>query len=192
MAMIGNVTRWPADAAGRLKEAALVLFAERGFDAVTVGDIAQAAGVTERTFFRYFADKREVLFADQGAYQAHFLDALARSEATAPMELVAAALHGGAEFFTDQRRPEAKVRRRVIESSPALRERESLKRAALAEALTAALIARGIPSVSASLAAESGSAAFSVALTGWLAAPDERAFADVLDDALGELRTLLG
>ena len=185
------MARWMANAEGRLKQAAVDLFIERGFDNVTVGDIAQAAGVTERTFFRYFADKREVLFVDQGAYQAHFLDALADSDAVAPMRLIEDALHGGAAFFPEERRPWARTRQRVIDSSAALQERESLKRTALTDALAAALVGRGVSPVVAALAAHSGVATFSTAFAGWLADEETRTFRELLDDALRELKNLL-
>jgi len=185
------MTRWLGDSEGRLKQAAIDLFAARGFDAVTVADIAEAAGVTERTFFRYFADKREVLFTDHDAYHAHFLDALAVSGETTPMGLVEAALRGGAGFFPETRRPMSRARQRVIDSSPALRERESLKRTGLAEALVAALVARGVAPMAAALAAQSGTAAFYVAFATWTADGETRTFPELLDDALAELKSLL-
>ena len=59
--------RWEPDARGRLVKAAMELYGERGFEQTTVAEIAERAGLTERTFFRHFADKREVLFAGAGA-----------------------------------------------------------------------------------------------------------------------------
>lgn len=185
------MARWAADAEGRLRQAAIELFARRGFDAVTVADIAQAAGVTERTFFRYFADKREVLFTNQDAYHARFLEGLAASLATSPMALVEAALRGGAAFFAEERRPFSRARQQVIDSSSALTERESLKRATTTEAIAAGLVARGIPRVAATLAAQSGSAAFHVAFAAWIAEGEARTFAELLDDALSQLRGVL-
>jgi hypothetical protein len=58
-----DMTRWEPNARGRLEQAALALYGERGFENTTVAEIAARAGLTERTFFRHFADKREVLFA---------------------------------------------------------------------------------------------------------------------------------
>jgi AcrR family transcriptional regulator len=184
------MARWLADSENRLKQAAIDLFGERGFDEVTVSDIAAAAGVTERTFFRYFADKREVLFTNQDEYQAHFLEALDASAERAPMSLVETAFRGGAAFFPDERRPLSRGRQRVIDSSPALQERESLKRASLVDALTSALTARGVSPLTASLAAQSGSAAFHAAFVAWLADGETRSFPEILDEALEELRNL--
>jgi AcrR family transcriptional regulator len=168
------------------------LFAEHGFEAITVSDIAAATGVTERTFFRYFADKKEVLFADQGQYERGFLDALAASDATAPLALVDAALHGGGAFFDEERRPYARARQRVIDSSPALSEREAHKREGVAAALTDALVERGFAVDTATLAAQSGGAAFHLAFTGWVADGETRSFDDLLESSLARLRDLLG
>jgi len=184
------VARWTAGSEARLKRAAIDLFVERGFDHVTVGEIAEAVGVTERTFFRYFADKREVLFVDQTVYHAHFLDALAASDATEPVRLIEDALRGGAEFFPEERRPQSRARQKVIDSSPALQERESLKRVALADALAAALVARGTTPVTAGLAAHSGAAAFHIAFAAWIDDGSTRTFPEVLDDALREMKSL--
>ncbi|MBD8104577.1 MULTISPECIES: TetR family transcriptional regulator [unclassified Plantibacter] len=186
------MARWQADTEGRLKLAAIELFGTHGFEAVTVSDIAAAVGVTERTFFRYFTDKREVLFTNQDDYQARFLDALLASEATAPMTLVEAALHGGAAFFADERRPWSRARQRIVDSSAALMERESLKRSSLTDALTTALIAKGVAPVPAALAAQSGSAAFHLAFAAWIADDETRSFTELLDDVLADLRALLG
>lgn len=185
------MARWTADSEGRLKQAAIALFLERGFDDVTVGEIAEVVGVTERTFFRYFADKREVLFVDQAAYHAHFLDALVVSKETAPMALIEDALHGGAEFFPEKRRPLSRTRQKIIDSSPGLLERESRKRASLTEALGAALAARGIAPLAAALAAQSGAAVFYIAFAFWIAEGETRAFSELLDAALLELRALV-
>lgn len=191
MSMMGGMARWAAGSEGKLKQAAMDLFLQRGFDDVTVGEIAQAVGVTERTFFRYFADKREVLFVDQAAYHAHFLDALAASDEATPMALVEDALRGGAEFFPEERRPLSRTRQKIIDSSAALSERESLKRASLTEALTAALAARGIAPLRAALAAHSGSAVFHIAFAAWIAEGETRTFLELLDSALRELKTLI-
>jgi AcrR family transcriptional regulator len=185
------MTRWTADSEGRLKQAAIDLFLDRGFDDVTVGDIAQAVGVTERTFFRYFADKREVLFVDQVAYQDYFLDALAVSSSTAPMALIEDALRGGAEFFPEERRPHSRTRQKILDSSLGLLERESLKRASLTEALGTALTARGIAPLTAALAAQSGAAVFYIAFAAWIAEGETRTFMELLDVAIFELKKLI-
>ncbi len=190
MGSMGGMARWAADSEGRLRQAAIDLFIEHGFDDVTVGEIAQAVGVTERTFFRYFADKREVLFVDQDVYHAHFVDALAVSEALTPMALIEDALGGGAEFFPEERRPQSRIRQKIIDSSPALLERESLKRASLTQALTAALTSRGIAPLTAALAAQSGVSVFYIAFVAWIAEGETRTFVELLATATRELKNL--
>src|SRR5215217_8219895 len=92
------MARWEPNAEGRLREAAMELFAERGYEQTTVADIAERAGLTSRTFFRYFADKREVLFSSKEAFEQPLVDALEAAPAGAPpMAAVAAALDAFAE-----------------------------------------------------------------------------------------------
>ena len=93
----GRVSRWEPNARGRLEQAALQLYVERGFEQTTVAEIAARAGLTERTFFRHFADKREVLFGGAGALQELMVSALASAPASAaPIDAVAAALEAAA------------------------------------------------------------------------------------------------
>src|SRR3954454_15892638 len=100
------MVRWEPGGAARLQQAALELFASRGFEQTTVADIAQASGLTERTFYRHFGDKREVLFYGQDHFVQLFLDGVNAAPANATaMELVAAAIAGAAESFPDERRP---------------------------------------------------------------------------------------
>src|SRR4051812_6525431 len=110
IAMIGGVSRWEPDAQGRLQAAALELFEERGFEQTTVEDIATRAGLTKRTFFRHFADKREVLFGGGEDFRAAFVDALAAAPVDAsPMDAVASSLQAGGALLQD-RRPFARRR----------------------------------------------------------------------------------
>src|SRR3954454_13695896 len=159
--------RWEPDAAGRLREAAMALYAERGYERTTVAEIAARAGVTARTFFRHFADKREVLFAGSSELQDRLVAALesAPAEATA-MQAVAAALDEAAELL-GQSREHARRRQAVINSHAELRERELIKLAALAAALAGALRRRGVPEPDASLAAEAGIVVLRVAFERW-------------------------
>src|SRR3984957_96505 len=118
-----SMVRWEPDARGRLGQAAFQLFAERGFEQVTVAEIAERAGLTERTFLRYFADKREVLFAGAGGFQDLFASTAARAPApAAPIDAVTGALYAAAAMFTAH---EDGVRRRsaIIAAHPDLRER---------------------------------------------------------------------
>lgn len=186
------MVRWEPGAKERLQLAALRLYLDRGFDRTTVQDIAQEAGLTERTFFRHFADKREVLFQGQQQYVAEFLRGIREApEGTAAFDLVVAALTAGAGFFPDERRPWSRQRQVVIDATPALQERESLKRAALGDVLTTALQERGIPDPDARLAAESGSLAFHVAFRAWLAEDEVRSLRDVQQEVLHRLMAIV-
>src|SRR5689334_23125609 len=100
IATLGPMGRWEPNASGRLRDAALEVFLERGFEGATVAEISQRAGVTSRTFFRYFADKREVLFGGSAALQAAFEHAVAEApRAATPIDAVAAALDAGAALI---------------------------------------------------------------------------------------------
>src|SRR5689334_608251 len=119
------VGRWEPDAKSRLERAALELFAEHGFEQTTVAEIAERAGVTARTFFRHFSDKREVLFAGQEGLTAAFVSAIAAAPPDAsPSALVARALDGLARFFPAERRDFARRRHAVVAAHPGLQERE--------------------------------------------------------------------
>jgi AcrR family transcriptional regulator len=182
--------RWEPDARGRLAGAALALYAERGFDQTTVADIAERAGVTERTFFRYFADKREVLFDGSGALQESVVDSIAAAPASVPpIEAVASAMENTASFFRD-RHDYARQRAAVIASNPDLQERELLKLATLGAAAAEALRARGVAEPAASLAAETGVTIFKVGFERWIGDASSADFAQCIRDALAQLRAL--
>ena len=145
------MARWEPNASERLAVAALDLFAERGYENTTVIDIAQRAGLTKSTFFRHFADKREVLFGD-GSMNGLLADAIAAAPAAAaPLDAVAHALDAiGRRAFTSARRGFVARRRAVIAANPELREREALKGLGLTASMTAALSRRGVPDLTAS------------------------------------------
>jgi len=125
--MIGGMGRWEPNARGRLEQAALELYVERGFEQTTVAEIAERAGLTERTFFRYFADKREVLFAGADTLRDLMVGALAGApEPAAPIEAVAAALQT-AGVLLQERREYARQRQAVIAGNAGLQERELIK-----------------------------------------------------------------
>jgi AcrR family transcriptional regulator len=156
--------RWEPNARGRLEQAALDLYVERGFEQTTVAEIAERAGLTERTFFRHFADKREVLFAGAGALQELLETAVAGApDSVTPLEAVAAALEAAGALL-QERREYSRRRQAVINANPALQERELIKLAALASALADALRRRGVTEPAASLAAEAGVAVFRIAI----------------------------
>ena len=183
----GAVGRWTPDARGRLERAALELFVEQGFAVTTVPQITERAGLTTRTFFRHFADKREVFFAGD-----EIPEMARRMLEQAPPELDPVTLlrHGlrqvGRERF-DGHRAEVRRRRDVILAEPALRERDMQKRDDLVRILRPALLARGVDPLGAALLAETTVAVLHVALESWLAEPVDRAFGDVSDECFRRL-----
>src|SRR5271165_631029 len=132
------MTRWEPNARGRLAQAALELYGECGFEQTTVAAIAERAGLTERTFFRHFADKREVLFGGAAELQSRLVEGVAAAPAdAAPIEVVAAALRTIGPMF-EQRRSFARQRQELIAANPDLQERELIKLATLAAAVATA------------------------------------------------------
>ncbi|WP_067467008.1 TetR family transcriptional regulator [Nocardia amamiensis] len=159
--------RWEPNARGRLELAALELYAERGFEQTTVAEIAKRAGLTERTFYRHFADKREVLFSGGTALQDVLVDTVARApDSAAPIEATAAAVEAVGAVL-EERREFSRQRQAVIDANTELRERELIKLASLAAAVAGALRERGVAEPAAHLAAETGIAVFRVAVRRW-------------------------
>ena len=159
------------DARRRLREAAVELFDERGYDATTTAEIAAKAGVTERTFFRHFPDKREALFDGEEAFGA----ALSAGVAAAPEGLDAMgallwAFRSVEQVLEDNRRF-SEPRQKVIARTPALQERVLTKSAGLTKALSSALRRRGIEDGLAAFAAQVGMAAFNHAANAWFEDP---------------------
>jgi AcrR family transcriptional regulator len=184
------MSRWEPDARGRLAQAAIELYVERGFEQTTVADIAARAGLTERTFFRHFADKREVLFAGQDEFQALFVDVLVGAPADAtPLATVELALYAAADNF-EPRRAWSVERNKVIAANPGLRERELIKLANLTEAIAAALRERGVSEPTASLTAQSGIAVFHVGFQTWIAAEKSRTFSRIITESLAALKSV--
>ncbi|WGL52358.1 TetR family transcriptional regulator [Nocardioides sp. BP30] len=182
--------RWEPGARGRMIEAAIDLFAERGFEQTTAGDIAERAGVTERTFFRHFSDKREVLFAGTDEMQRAVTEAIAgAADGVSPLDAAMAGMRAFGEAL-EERGEHAVRRSRIVAANPALRERELLKLAAMTDLVAGDLRARGVEDLIASLAAQSAVAAFHVAFAGWLADAAARPFRELLDQADAALRTL--
>ena len=182
--------RWEPNALGRLERAALELYLERGFDQTSVAEIAERAGLTERTFYRHYADKREVLFAGSTAFQDLFVDAVARApQAAGPMEAVSASLRAAATML-QEREDFSRRRHAVITANATLQERELIKLALLADALAAALRRRGADDASASLAAEAGIAVFKVAFRRWIDQTGSKSLPHLVDESLTGLRHL--
>jgi AcrR family transcriptional regulator len=183
--------RWEPNAQGRLQQAAMDLFIERGFEQTTVTEIAERAGLTQRTFFRYFADKREVLFGGAAVLQERMVGALAGApDAATPIEAVAAALQAAGVALQENGGPRAGQRQAVIDANAELRERELIKLASLALALAGALRGRGVPEPAASLAAEAGIAVFRIAFQTWVADSGQRDFPQVIQESLAELKAV--
>jgi AcrR family transcriptional regulator len=183
------MARWEPNARERLERAALALFIENGYDATTVAEIADRAGLTKSTFFRHFTDKREVLFGGQDMLTQLFSDAIRTAPAAATtVDCLAAALESAAVAFTPDRHDLAPQRRAVIAANSELQERELLKRARFASAMADALRARGAGDVAARLAAEVGVLAFSTAYARWAAPENTRPFTGIAHAALDDLQ----
>ncbi|MGM0348609.1 TetR family transcriptional regulator [Streptomyces sp. Adlamb9] len=182
--------RWEPNTRERLAKAALDLYGERGFEQTTVAEIAKSAGLTERTFFRHYADKREVLFSGAIELEQLFTRAVAGAPpSAAPIDAMAAGLDAICAVF-EERRDFARKRQAVISATAELRERELIKLASLAAALTDTLRGRGVlPSV-ASLTAETGVAVFKVAFERWIVADETRPLDRLARESLDELRAV--
>ena len=185
------MVRWEPGARERLAAAALRCYAEDGFEQTTVARIAEEAGVTERTFFRHFADKREVLFQGQDLLQQRFLNGIADAPAgSTPLAMVADALAASAVFFEDERRAHSRSRQVVIDANPGLQERELLKLAALRTAMAGALRERGVTEPTATLAAETGGTVFHVAFQQWIGPGEQRGFRAIAEEVLAQLTAI--
>ena len=170
--------------------AAIELFDEQGYEATTVAEIAERAGLTKRTFFRYFSDKREVLFSGSQELQRLWLEGLGAAPAEAsPLAVVAAGLDPVAEMFTE-RHAFARIRAQIIEANAELQERELIKLERLAAAIQGALVERGVSANAAILAAQAGVTVFHVAFARWVQENDPAAFRRLLDESLEELRSV--
>jgi AcrR family transcriptional regulator len=185
------MARWEPDARGRLQQAAMSLFRERGYAEVTVAEIADRAGLTKRTFFNHFADKREVFFANGEMFEKSVLAHLA---AAGPgLDAIGAAVlaltRGGLEL--EPYYEYAKSRIEVLATTPELRERDLIKTARLTEAMAGALVERGVPARTASFAAQAAVAVFTVAAADWIATPTAD-FPQLMTAALTELRQAVG
>lgn len=166
------------------------LFEERGYEGTTVADIAERAGLTKRTFFRYFADKREVLFSGSEALEESMLKAVLDAPAKAtPLDAVAAGLDASADMF--ERIPDrAGKRQALLDANPELQERERAKLAHLSAAVAGALRERGVAEPAASFAADAGMSILRVAFAQWIADPHGQDLRALLRDALAELKSV--
>jgi AcrR family transcriptional regulator len=180
--------RWKPDAQARLEKAALALFREHGFAQTTVAEIAERAGLTERTFFRYFTDKREVLFSGGAALQEQLLRSLDDAPAAlAPLDAVARAIESTTAYF-ELRKEYARTRSAVIAENAELQERERIKMASLASALADGLRRRGAGDSVAIFAAEMGMMVFRISLERWIGSTGDVRLSTIMREALNELK----
>ena len=185
-----DMGRWEPNARGRLEKAALELYGERGFELTTVAEIAERAGLTERTFFRHFADKREVLFSGAGSLQELLVTTLAEApDSLAPIDAVAAALEAVGALFQG-RRDFARQRQRIIVDNVELQERELIKLATLSAALADTLRRRGVAEPAASLTADAGIAVFRIAFERWVAETNRQQLSAIIRESLDELKAV--
>ncbi len=162
------MARWQPGAQERLIVAAVDLFTEQGYDATTVTQIAERAGVTKSTFFRYFPDKRELLVAGQETLSRLLADGITEAAPDAsPLEAVAAGLTRASAAMGPVNRQLGPRLKAAVAASTELQERDALKSIGLAAAMTAALVARGVPEVTAHLAGEMGLLAFKRGYARW-------------------------
>ena len=185
------VGRWEPDSRGRLQEAALALFAERGFDQTTAAEIAARAGLTERTFFRHFADKREVLFGGSALLKERIVAGVAGAPAGyGPLDAVASGLDAAAAMLGELRRDLSRQRHAVISANPELRDRELAKLVDYATAVATALRQRGVGDPQAIIAAEAGMTVLRVALERWASEQDDGDLTTIMQDSLAQLRAV--
>ena len=184
------MSRWPSGARERLERAAMELFVEQGFADTTVPQITARAGLTTRTFFRHFADKREVLFAYQAELPALVARLLADIPASRnPMEVIAEALPMAATRIEDNL-DYLRTRRTVVEADEGLRERELRKESILSDAIRLAFVNRGVDELTSTLAAHTAVTIFTVALSRWLDQEGERSLSVFVHDTLTALKSL--
>lgn len=166
--MMGVMARWQPGARERLVLAAVDLFTEQGYDATTVTQIAERAGVTKSTFFRHFPDKRELLVAGQETLSRLLAEGIEQAPAGAsPLEAVAAGLERASGEMGPMNRELGPRLKAAVAASAELQERDALKNVGLAAAMTGALVARGVPGPTAHLAAELGVLAFKRGFARW-------------------------
>ena len=186
-----RMARWEPNPRGRLEQAALALFGERGFENTTVSEIADRAGLSERTFFRHFADKREVLFGGSHRLQELMVATVSSAPASAePIDAVAAALRASTAYIND--REFSRKRQKILNANAELRERELIKLATLAAAIAESLRRRGVSEPAASLSAEAGVGVFRVAFERWVSETNQRDLSELIEESLEQLKTVLG
>ncbi|MBB4005578.1 TetR/AcrR family transcriptional regulator [Aurantimonas endophytica] len=153
----------------RFESAAYALFQDHGYAETTVPQIAAKAGLTERTFYRYFSDKREVMFWRADAHRSAIMKEIMNAPVGLhPLDVVAGSFSAIAPFI-DGHRPIVKLRQSLISAYVELHERELMKLHNLALAIDSGLQQRGIQPSFSRVLAEIGAAVFKVALQNWRA-----------------------
>jgi AcrR family transcriptional regulator len=185
-----SMGRWEPNARGRLEQAAMDLYIERGFEQTTVAEIAQLAGLTERTFFRHFADKREVLFAGASSLEELLVNTVTNAPSNlAPLDAATAGLEAAGALI-QQRRAFSRQRQTIIAANAELRERELIKLASLSTALAETLRKRGVGDTAASLTAEVAIAVFKIAFERWITEPTKQDLPQLIRSSLDELKAV--
>jgi AcrR family transcriptional regulator len=189
---IRTMGRWEPNARGRLEQAAMELYGERGYDRTTVAEIAARAGLTERTYFRHYADKREVLLAGSDMLAELLVATVGGApDSAGPLDAIAAALDAvGARIQESRGRDYARRRRTIIAANAELQERELSKLASWADTLAGALRDRGVDDPAATLAAETGVAVFRVAFDRWVGDGNALDLAQIVRESFRDLRAL--
>jgi AcrR family transcriptional regulator len=187
------MARWEPDARGRLEKAAMELFQAHGYTKTTVEEIAAHAGLTERTFFRYFTDKREVLFSGSKELENVIVELIANApEDTAPLDVVLEAFVAAGSALQSLREfSYVRARHALLAEHADLQERELIKLAALAAVVIKALHARGVAEPAASMAAEAGIAAFKVGFERWVSGKKPHGAAEHIRAAMVALRQIV-
>jgi AcrR family transcriptional regulator len=187
------MARWEPDARGRLEKAAMELFQERGYARTTIGDIAERAGLTERTFFRYFTDKREVLFSGSKDLEQGIVElVIGAPKEASPLEVTIGAFEAVAARLQALRDfADVRARYAIVTQHAEVRERELIKMASMAVAVTKALHARGVSEPAASVIAESGITVFKVGFERWVSAKKPSEFAMHVRAAADALRSAM-
>jgi AcrR family transcriptional regulator len=182
--------RWQPNAPGRLLRAALELYGERGFEQTTVAEIAERAGLTERTFFRHFADKREVLFGGAAELEELIVSTVANApDGLTPIDAAAAGVEAAGALIQEGGELPRK-RQAIIAASQELQERELIKLASLASALTDALRQRGVTDPAAGLTAEAAVAVFRIAFDRWINEPGRPDLPRLIRESLDALKAV--
>lgn len=187
-----DMGRWPPDAGERLRAAAIELFLEQGFAATTVPDIAKRAGLTTRSFFRYYADKREVLFVGEEELPNVVAQVFASADsALAPLDVVRYGILAVLGPRLEPLRGELGSLMQIISTDEGLQERHLRKMSILQAAATAAFRERGLVPLEAEVAGRLATSVYDMTLAQWLGSQD-RTFLEVSTQVLDTFPAVIG